>query len=492
MTAFSDFSASFATTSDAIRAGLAQLQQQLAVVATEDSANRAEITRLMGLSASLQSQLTSATAADALKATEITRLTNLLTAANAEITRLEALIPPPTTVSYLSDLTPVSASNGWGPFERDRRNGEQGANDGGPIVIRGTTYAKGLGVHAPSVIVYPLGGFCHRFRAVIGIDDYVPAGNTAASVTFRVLADGTEIFASAVLTRSSAPVSVDVPVTGVQSLRLEANPGASQNSDHADWADARLSFATQSMLTQFINFQAARGVVVPPAPPSEPPPTPPSTIPMSWDDPMFTGMTERTTAVDTGQAGSITVSRQSVTMSTATNTAGMGVYGNPNLLVDTCRIRAREGIRGAAGNVEIRNTYVEATGQGADHADALQIYAPGGTGTMTIRNCHFRVAGSVGTPNAAYFSSDNWMGNHVFENVILSGGGISLRIEGDGGTNASFTNVFIEPTGSQYLGPYDFQPINGRRVNITTWENVRFCTIVNGVLVPGALIPRPY
>ena len=67
-----------------------------------------------------------------------------------------------------------------------------------------------------------------------------------------------------------------------------------------------------------------------------------------------------------------------------------------------------------------------------------------------------------------------------------------MRIEGDGGTNASFRNVYIEPFGPEYLGPIDFQMVNGRRVNITLWDNVRFCTIVNGVIVPGALIPRPY
>jgi hypothetical protein len=126
--------------------------------------------------------------------TEITRLQGELTRARARITELEALLPPPpppvpTTVVYLSDLTPVETPiNGYGPYERDRANGDQGAGDGPPLRLRGTTYAKGLGVHARSVLVYNLGGFCDRFRAVVGIDDYVPITITAASVTFRVLA----------------------------------------------------------------------------------------------------------------------------------------------------------------------------------------------------------------------------------------------------------------------------------------------------------------
>src|SRR5690606_7762900 len=53
---------------------------------------------------------------------------------------------------YLSDLDWVEASSYWGPIERDMSNGEQAPGDGGPITIAGTTYAKGLGLHAPSSV----------------------------------------------------------------------------------------------------------------------------------------------------------------------------------------------------------------------------------------------------------------------------------------------------------------------------------------------------
>ncbi|MCP9934484.1 NPCBM/NEW2 domain-containing protein, partial [Cyanobium sp. Candia 9D4] len=52
-------------------------------------------------------------------------------------------MPEPIAV-YLSDLTPTASVNGWGPYERDRSNGEDGATDGGTLTINGTTYAKGL------------------------------------------------------------------------------------------------------------------------------------------------------------------------------------------------------------------------------------------------------------------------------------------------------------------------------------------------------------
>jgi hypothetical protein len=72
-------------------------------------------------------------------------------AATGTITNDDA---PPVVATYLSDLTPTDVSSGWGPYERDRANGEQGATDGGPITIRGTVYPKGLGTHAPSSLTY--------------------------------------------------------------------------------------------------------------------------------------------------------------------------------------------------------------------------------------------------------------------------------------------------------------------------------------------------
>jgi chitodextrinase/glucose/arabinose dehydrogenase len=151
-------------------------------------------------------------------------------------------VPPGTCVpatSHLSDLAYQVVSNAWGPVEKDRSNGEQGATDGRTLTLNGKTYAKGLGVHGPSEIVYNLGGTWTRFKAEIGIDDEVT--NPVASVVFEVWADGQRLFQSGTLRTSSATVPVDVDVTGRQQLRLlvtDAGDGA--NSDHADWADARL------------------------------------------------------------------------------------------------------------------------------------------------------------------------------------------------------------------------------------------------------------
>ncbi|MFJ9564723.1 NPCBM/NEW2 domain-containing protein [Streptomyces fuscichromogenes] len=152
--------------------------------------------------------------------------------------KTEVPIPPPTGNPYLSDLSFVSSSNGWGPVERDMSNGEQAAGDGEPITIRGTVHDKGLGAHADSDVAFYLGGACTRFTATVGIDDEVAPNG---SVTFSVTADGRTLTTTPVLTGASAPVPLDLDVSGAQQLHLVVSDGGDGNAhDHADWSDARL------------------------------------------------------------------------------------------------------------------------------------------------------------------------------------------------------------------------------------------------------------
>ena len=139
---------------------------------------------------------------------------------------------------YLSDLTPTESLNGWGPYERDRSNGETGATDGGVLTLNGITYAKGLGVHARSSLTYALGGSYSRFQSFIGVDDEV--GNRG-SIVFLVLADGDEIYRSGTLSGASDTERVDLDVTGAQTLELVVdNADGEFGYDHGNWADAKL------------------------------------------------------------------------------------------------------------------------------------------------------------------------------------------------------------------------------------------------------------
>ena len=140
--------------------------------------------------------------------------------------------------TYVSDLTPTSATNGWGPVEEDMSNGENASGDGDTLSLNGTTYAKGLGVHAASDVRYAVGPTCTRFKVSVGVDDEV--GNSG-SVTFEVYADATKVFDSGPMTGASATVAVDVSIAGASELRLVVtNGGDNANNDHGDWADARI------------------------------------------------------------------------------------------------------------------------------------------------------------------------------------------------------------------------------------------------------------
>jgi hypothetical protein len=45
--------------------------------------------------------------------------------------------------------------------------------------------------------------------------------------------------------------------------------------------------------------------------------------------------------------------------------------------------------------------------------------------------------------------------------------------------------------GSFPYGPFLFDVVNGQRINIVQWENVRWVSWQGDQLVLGALIPRP-
>ncbi len=149
--------------------------------------------------------------------------------------------PRPSGHVYLSDLPWTYVTNGYGPVELDRTNGEANPLDGAPIRLRGAAYDKGLGVHAPSLLRYRLGRACTRFIADVGIDDDV-AGQ--GSVRFEVWADGERLFESGLVTGTTPPRAVSVDVSGKWDLRLFVSMGGDTFAlDHSVWAAARLECA---------------------------------------------------------------------------------------------------------------------------------------------------------------------------------------------------------------------------------------------------------
>lgn len=157
-------------------------------------------------------------------------------------TLLQVTDPPaPTGVTPVSDLPFLSSTNGWGPVERDQSVGGTNRDDGAPLNINGTAYAKGLGTNSVSDVAVFLGGACTSFTTDVGIDSEVGGSGTA---TFTVTGDGRTLAATPVLRGGQAAQHLTVDVTGVSTLHLVVGDGGDGNGyDHGDWGSPTLHCA---------------------------------------------------------------------------------------------------------------------------------------------------------------------------------------------------------------------------------------------------------
>ncbi|SDH86323.1 alpha-galactosidase [Actinokineospora alba] len=147
---------------------------------------------------------------------------------------------PAAGTHQVSAMSWLASSNGWGPVERDKSNGQSAAGDGGSLRIGTTTYATGLGAHADSAVHVYLGKACARFEAKVGVD--AVGGGTAGTVRFQVYGDGQLLAYTDVLRAGAPAVPLSVPTKGFHTLELRATDARDgKNYDHADWADARVT-----------------------------------------------------------------------------------------------------------------------------------------------------------------------------------------------------------------------------------------------------------
>ena len=147
----------------------------------------------------------------------------------------------PEDFKYLSDFEWKSATKGWGTIGKD--NAVSGAKlrltgEDGSVV----EYAKGIGTHSHSEIVYDLTDKnVNMFSAFVGVDRAMY--NSPASIEFQVYVDGKKEYESGVMRGRDAQQFVEVDLAGAKELKLVATVGGDNNgSDHANWADAKLYF----------------------------------------------------------------------------------------------------------------------------------------------------------------------------------------------------------------------------------------------------------
>lgn len=141
--------------------------------------------------------------------------------------------------AYISDLNAKSVVVGWGELKKDK------AVSGGIITLvrqgLAATYAKGIGVHANSEVVYDIEGKGYDFfESYIGIDQAMKG--KPSSATFAVYVDGEQKFESDVFRAGTEHQFVKIPVTGAREVKLVTTDAKDGNaSDHTVWSDAKFS-----------------------------------------------------------------------------------------------------------------------------------------------------------------------------------------------------------------------------------------------------------
>ncbi len=98
------------------------------------------------------------------------------------------------TTTYLSDLTWTSATNGWGPVEKDKSNGDSPAGDGKTITLNGTTYREGP--RGSCRLGHPLSARAQRAPPSTRASESTTRSETRHRSSSRSGIDGTKLYDS--------------------------------------------------------------------------------------------------------------------------------------------------------------------------------------------------------------------------------------------------------------------------------------------------------
>jgi alpha-glucosidase len=131
---------------------------------------------------------------------------------------------------WLDEMPLNGVSTGFGEVRKNRSAGNK------PMTIGGTSYPRGLGVHAPSTMFFIIGDDVARFQAKVGVDG---AMGSNGSVAFQIIADGETLYDSGVMRGGESAKEIDVDLSKRKIVEFRVTDGGDgMNYDHADWADA--------------------------------------------------------------------------------------------------------------------------------------------------------------------------------------------------------------------------------------------------------------
>ena len=154
----------------------------------------------------------------------------------------------------------------------------------------------------------------------------------------------------------------------------------------------------------------------------------------------------------------------------------------------------REGYRcTGSGTMNIASSWLEAKGQGDDHADIIQCYDPNNSPTARMNVSHTTIRGYDTAATAGLFVADYYALDLTISDTLFWGAPYGLRFHTDGRPGTlSLRNVCFYGEGpsnhSFGYAPYLLDPY---RPAILEWTNVNWCTIENGQLIVHGPVAAP-
>jgi len=158
---------------------------------------------------------------------------------------------------YLDQMDLSTMELGWGQNQVNK------SVDGNPLTVAGQVFDRGVGTHAINKFMLGLGGMGKQFSAMVGVDD---ESGELASVEFFVMGDGRILWQSGIMKKGDAAKLIDVKLKGIQKLALYVSDGGDNiNYDHADWAEALITFSGEAPVPA-ISTKPEAYILTPPSP----------------------------------------------------------------------------------------------------------------------------------------------------------------------------------------------------------------------------------
>ncbi|MDP4185613.1 MAG: NPCBM/NEW2 domain-containing protein, partial [Bacteroidota bacterium] len=137
-------------------------------------------------------------------------------------------------VKWLDELDLNLMQTGWSSSHANK------SVEGNPLKVAGTSFQRGVGTHATSLMMINLNNDAQFFKTQVGVDDEITAN--VAALEFVVMGDKKVLWRSGLMKKGDAPKDCNVSLNGIKKLALVVLDLGDNNSDHADWLNAQIGY----------------------------------------------------------------------------------------------------------------------------------------------------------------------------------------------------------------------------------------------------------